>query len=71
MNHISEDKLRVTNVPCLLIFGKEDTAINYRMVPECGQHVTNFQYKFIEGATHWVQFYAPDQVNKEISKFIK
>ena len=68
---IDEAKVRVTKVPCLLVFGKEDTAINYRMVPECAEHVTDFQYEIIEGASHWVQFYAPDRVNKAIAKFIK
>ena len=67
---MTDDQLRV-KVPSLLIFGKKDKYINYQMVPDCSRHVDNFQYKFIDNGSHWVQIDSADQVNEIVSDFLK
>ena len=67
---MTDEQLRI-KVPSLLVFGKKDNYIDSRMVPECSRHVDNFQYKFIDNGSHWVQIDSADQVNEIVSDFLK
>ncbi len=66
---MSEANLRV-RLPTLLIFGKDDPFFDQRMIHMCSDHVDQFHYHIIDGASHWIQREAPEKVNDIIAKFL-
>nr|CAB3243005.1 epoxide hydrolase 3 [Phallusia mammillata] len=58
-------------VPVLVIWGKKDTALDYRCVPYFEKHCTNFTAVYIEGASHWVAIDEPEKVHEAIEQFLK
>jgi len=50
-------------VPTLVIWGKRDHALDWRMAQASVDHCDDGELLMIENATHWVQHDAPDEVN--------
>ena len=59
-----------SSVPVLLIWGTRDGALSTELAEMSRAYAANFQLKFIEGASHWVQQDEPTLVNKYIWKFV-
>jgi pimeloyl-ACP methyl ester carboxylesterase len=57
-------------MPVQMIWGKEDIALSAEMAQPSIDLCENGNLTFIEGATHWVQHDAPDQVNTILLNFL-
>ncbi|HEV2239143.1 MAG TPA: alpha/beta hydrolase [Ktedonobacterales bacterium] len=58
--------------PTLGIFGTHDRYLSEEPMAQSGQCVTGpWRYERIEGAGHWIQLDAPDQVNRLIVDFLQ
>ena len=57
-------------VSVLLIWGTRDGALSKEMAEMSRAYAEDFQLKFIEGASHWVQQDEPELVNKFIWSFV-
>lgn len=62
-------KLQV-KVPGILIFGKNDLYLDFRMVESTKEYVENLETQIIEDANHFVQQTAPKDVNTIMRKFL-
>lgn len=54
----------------LILWGKNDVALDHRLVEPSAQMCKRGRVKMFEDATHWVQHDKPAEVNTEIYKFI-
>ena len=57
-------------VPTLLIWGEEDTALGLDLVPGTEQLVRDFTFRPIPDVSHWVQQEAPEKVNELIRAWL-
>jgi len=55
---------RTLDVPTLLIWGEEDTALGMELVDGTEDLVSDFTFRSIPGVSHWVQQEAPERVNE-------
>lgn len=51
------------DVPTLMIWGEEDTALTIGCVEGTAEYVADFRLERLPGVSHWVQQEAPDKVN--------
>ena len=51
------------DVPTLMIWGEEDTALTIGCVNGTGDYVADFRLERLPGVSHWVQQEAPEKVN--------
>jgi len=56
--------------PTLLLFGKKDVAIDWRLVSPSLKYFSKGNAIFYENATHWIQHLEPDKVNRDIEVFV-
>ncbi|MDX2232606.1 MAG: alpha/beta hydrolase [Leptolyngbyaceae cyanobacterium bins.349] len=61
----------VLEVPTLMIWGEEDTALGKELTYGTEQYVRHFQIKYIPHCSHWVQQERPDLVNQYIREFVE
>jgi pimeloyl-ACP methyl ester carboxylesterase len=59
------------DVPTLLIWGEEDTALGLELIPGTEKLVKDFTYRPIPNVSHWVQQEAPEQVNEIMSEWLE
>jgi pimeloyl-ACP methyl ester carboxylesterase len=57
-------------VPTLMIWGENDTALGKELTYGTEQYVRNFQIRYIPNCSHWVQQERPDLVNEYIREFL-
>ena len=50
-------------VPTLIVWGKEDTALEASLVPGTERFVPDLTVRYLPGVSHWVQQEAPETVN--------
>lgn len=50
-------------VPTLIVWGKEDTALEASLVPGTERFVRDLTVRYLPGVSHWVQQEAPETVN--------
>lgn len=57
-------------VPTLLIWGEEDTALGIELTHGTEQYVRDLQIQYIPNCSHWVQQECPDLVNRYMQEFL-
>jgi epoxide hydrolase 4 len=60
----------VLEVPTLMIWGENDTALGKELTYGTEAYVKNFQLKYIPRCSHWVQQEQPDLVNQYMREFL-
>jgi pimeloyl-ACP methyl ester carboxylesterase len=60
----------VLEVPTLMIWGEEDTALGKELTYGTEQYVRDFQIKYIPDCSHWVQQERPQLVNQYMREFL-
>lgn len=60
----------VLNVPTLLIWGEEDTALGKELTVGTEEYVRDFHLRYIPQCSHWVQQEQPDLVNQYMREFL-
>ncbi|OUL20586.1 epoxide hydrolase [Nostoc sp. RF31YmG] len=60
----------ILEVPTLMIWGENDTALGKELSYGTEAYVNNFQIKYIPNCSHWVQQEKPDLVNQYIRDFL-
>jgi pimeloyl-ACP methyl ester carboxylesterase len=58
------------NVPTLMIWGEDDTALGKELTYGTEKYVSNFQIRYIPNCSHWVQQEKPELVNQYIREFL-
>lgn len=58
------------DVPTLLIWGEEDTALGLELIPGTENLVKDFTYRPVPNVSHWVQQEAPEKVNAIIAEWL-
>jgi len=56
--------------PTLIIWGTNDTALSTSLASLSAAYSVKSEVKLVEGATHWVQQYSPQDVNKYMRQFL-
>ncbi|WP_414753274.1 alpha/beta fold hydrolase [Anabaena sp. CCY 9910] len=60
----------VLNVPTLLIWGENDTALGKELTYDTSTYVKDLQVKYIPACGHWVQQEKPELVNQYMRNFL-
>jgi epoxide hydrolase 4 len=63
-------RVRVIDVPTLLIWAEEDVALGLPLTHGLGRWVSDLRIHYIPGCGHWVQNEAPQEVNEQILVFL-
>jgi pimeloyl-ACP methyl ester carboxylesterase len=63
-------KWGVLEVPTLMIWGENDTALGKELTYGTEAYVKDFQIKYIANCSHWVQQEQPQLVNQYIREFL-
>ncbi|MEG3439201.1 alpha/beta hydrolase [Pannus brasiliensis CCIBt3594] len=58
------------DIPTLMIWGEEDTALGKELTYGTEEYVRDFTVKYIPDCSHWVQQERPDLVNQYIREFL-
>ena len=67
---LSED-WSVLEVPTLMIWGEEDSALGKELTYGTAAYVRNLQIRYISNCSHWVQQEQPQLVNQYMREFLK
>lgn len=59
------------HLPTLLLWGKKDPFLSYRMAQQSIEKCRNGRLVMLEEATHWLQHEEPEKVNRLIEDFIQ
>lgn len=59
------------DIPTLLIWGEEDSALNIKCTEGTEQWVPNIEVHRLPGVSHWVQQEAPEKVNAILQKWLE
>ena len=60
----------ILEVPTLMIWGEEDTALGKELTYGTESYVEDFQIKYIPNCSHWVQQEQPELVNQYMREFL-
>jgi pimeloyl-ACP methyl ester carboxylesterase len=60
----------VLQVPTLMIWGEEDTALGKELTYGTEKYVRDFQIRYIPNCSHWVQQEQPELVNRYMREFL-
>ncbi|MFN6565070.1 MAG: alpha/beta fold hydrolase [Nostoc sp. ChiSLP01] len=61
----------ILEVPTLMIWGENDTALGKELTYDTTAYVRDFQIKYIPNCGHWVQQEQPELVNQYMAEFLK
>ena len=61
----------VLEVPTLMIWGENDTALGKELTYDTAAYVRDFQIKYIPNCGHWVQQEQPELVNQYMREFLR
>ncbi|MDZ8110257.1 MAG: alpha/beta hydrolase [Nostoc sp. DedQUE12a] len=61
----------ILEVPTLMIWGENDTALGKELTYDTTAYVRDFQIKYIPNCGHWVQQEQPELVNQYMSEFLQ
>lgn len=64
-------KAPVIDIPTLMIWGEEDTALGIELTEGYGPYVKDFTLQRLPGVSHWVQQEAPEAVNARLESWLK
>jgi pimeloyl-ACP methyl ester carboxylesterase len=59
------------DVPTLMIWGEEDTALGKETTYGTEKFVADFTIRYLPGVSHWVQQEAPERVNRMLEAWLK
>lgn len=62
---------RVLDIPTLMIWGEEDTALGKELTYGTDQYVKNLQIRYLPHCSHWVQQEQPQLVNRYLREFLQ
>ena len=65
-----KENWRVLEVPTLMIWGENDTALGKELTYGTELYVRDFQLKYIPNCSHWVQQEQPELVNQYMQEFL-
>ena len=71
MKKWTPDKAPVIDIPTLMIWGEEDTALGIELTEGYGPYVKDFTLQRLPGVSHWVQQEAPEAVNARLEAWLK
>lgn len=71
MKKWAPDTAPVIDIPTLMIWGEEDTALGIELTEGYGPHVKDFTLQRLPGVSHWVQQEAPEAVNARLEAWLK
>jgi pimeloyl-ACP methyl ester carboxylesterase len=60
----------VVEVPTLMIWGEEDTALGKELTDGTEELVKEFSIRYLPGVSHWVQQEAPEKVNAILEEWL-
>jgi pimeloyl-ACP methyl ester carboxylesterase len=60
----------ILDVPTLMIWGEDDTALGKELTYGTEAYVRDFQIKYISNCSHWVQQEQPQLVNQYMREFL-
>ncbi len=61
---------QILNLPTLMIWGEEDTALGKELTYGTEAYVSNLELKYLPNCSHWVQQEQPDLVNQYMEEFL-
>lgn len=61
----------ILEVPTLMIWGENDTALGKELTYDTTAYVRDFQIKYIPNCGHWVQQEQPELVNQYMAEFLQ
>ncbi|MCF8506417.1 MAG: alpha/beta hydrolase [Caulobacter sp.] len=64
-------KAPVIDIPTLMIWGEEDTALGIELTEGYEPYVKDFTLNRLPGVSHWVQQEAPEAVNERLEAWLK
>ena len=67
---ILEETSLPTDVPILMLWGEEDTALDIKLTEGYGPHVKDFTLVRFPNVSHWVQQEAPEKVNAILADWL-
>jgi epoxide hydrolase 4 len=67
---ISDNNWDVLEVPTLMIWGENDTALGKELTHGTESYVRNLRIHYIPNCSHWVQQEKPEQVNQYMRQFL-
>lgn len=65
------DRAPVIDIPTLMIWGEEDTALGIELTEGYGPYVKDFTLQRLPGVSHWVQQEAPEAVNARLEAWLR
>jgi pimeloyl-ACP methyl ester carboxylesterase len=68
---ILDEKGTPIDVPTLMLWGEEDTALDVKLTEGYGPHVRDFTLRRFPGVSHWVQQEAPGPVNAAMLAWLR
>jgi pimeloyl-ACP methyl ester carboxylesterase len=69
-NFLNLSKWGILEVPTLMIWGENDTALGKELSYGTEEYVKNFQIRYIPNCSHWVQQEKPQLVNEYMREFL-
>lgn len=70
-SNLQQPDWSLLQVPTLMIWGEEDTALGKELTFGTEEYVRNFQIRYIPKCSHWVQQEQPALVNEYIREFLR
>jgi pimeloyl-ACP methyl ester carboxylesterase len=67
---IMQREWSLLDVPTLMIWGKQDTALGKELTYGTEEYVRDFQIRYIPDCSHWVQQEKPELVNQYMREFL-
>lgn len=64
------DGRNTVEVPTLIVWGKEDAALEASLVPGTERFVPDLTVRYLPGVSHWVQQEAPETVNQMLEAWL-
>ncbi|MEO9601119.1 alpha/beta hydrolase [Parasphingorhabdus sp.] len=69
-NDVRDNGDGIVDIPTLMIWGEEDTALDIRCTDGTEQWVPDFELHRLPGVSHWVQQEAPEKVNAILREWL-
>ncbi|AFZ36983.1 Soluble epoxide hydrolase [Stanieria cyanosphaera PCC 7437] len=66
----NQQQWKMLDLPTLMIWGENDTALGKELTYGTEEYVSNFQIKYIPNCSHWVQQERPELVNQYMREFL-
>lgn len=68
---LNEKQWGVLDIPTLMIWGEQDTALGKELTYGTDDYVSNLEIRYLPDASHWVQQEKPQRVNDYMREFLQ